>query len=131
MGMSTNGLLWFGYCADDDEAWCPEADDESAAAAKLSAVDDEWRDDVEGTANQLLKPFGCEMVAHCSSEYPMYGIAITGTATTAWRGHPKPVTPTETPDPSWADQLRKAAEAIGWPLTEDPKPQWWLASMLS
>jgi hypothetical protein len=74
------------------------------------------------------KPYdGIEIVRHCSGDYPMHIVAIEGTQTTAWRGHPKPIDVAKLAVPAGADEkLRAFVER--YKLTASGEPGWWLAS---
>lgn len=124
MGQSTDGILLYGIRVEDetlerfDDAYerpDPKPGDKDFAAWLLYM----------GKSH-----FGVEVVDHCSDECPLYFLAIAGTVTTAWRGHPMPIDPSKMQsEPYWADMLKEFA-TVNHVKTEG-EPGWWLASMWS
>ncbi len=121
MGTSTDGLLWWGLCS--NEEGLPEGFGEVLG---LEPDHEDFYDHLNELEEEDLKPLGVTLVRHCSDGCEMYGLAIESTEMTAWRGDPKVVTSLDVP-PDAEERLRKAAEKIGWPWAE---PKWWLASWL-
>lgn len=115
MGTSTDGILFFGYVWQDD-GWpgipdeCdepspePEASPEEAYLVRKglwhplphksapSKEHDAWSKNLE-VFRKLEAALPFELFTHCSSECPMWAMAIRGTKITAWRGSPKAVDP--------------------------------------
>lgn len=117
MGVSTNGILWYGYHFDEGEVEV-----------------DKWEDLPEST--------GVTMGVHCSDSVPMYYLAIKSSELTAYRGSPKLVNPYKTaahsgnPRPGdmrgdWDKELLAFAEVFGLPAPDTNGASelgWWLAS---
>lgn len=119
MGTSTDGLLWWGLCS--NEEGLPEG---VGAVLGLEPDHEDFYDQLNELEEEDLDPLGVSLVRHCSDGWQMYGLALKSTEMTAWRGDPKNVESLAVP-PDAEERLRKAAEAIGWPWSE---PKWWLAS---
>ena len=125
MGVSSDGLLWYGVDLGDGE------DDLSEHLEAIINGPDEDADDYDedadfyGDGREWLAEHGLtgvEFVQHCSYDYPMYGLAITGTSVRAPRGYPKQVDLKGAPDPAPILAAMRALEvpvnedAIGWHL---------------
>jgi len=127
MGQSTDGILWWGFNdSSGQESGVPEYVVEHLRAHPINHPRfDREREDLENVLYHVLKDYGVELVPHCSSEYTMYGLAVSASVVTARRGYPKqPATPEPTEE--WRETLKRAAALLGWPTTEEPS--WWLAS---
>ena len=123
MGMSTDGILFYGVLINEDEApW--DADEFN------------WDKDVwEKTACELLgfadkdelysleKELGIVLGIHCSYEYPMYFVSAKASVQTANRGYP--IEPDFTVQPEWEDKIRDFCGKLNIPC-DDLK--WHLAS---
>lgn len=120
MGQSTDGLFWFGL-ASSDEGF-PNGVEERLKSFVPEGKN--FDDDPIGYADKALMKFGCQIVQHCSCEYPMYGVAVSSSRYMAWRGSPRNVIPMH-PNQEQTKLLKQACEAIGWPWSE---PCFWLAS---
>lgn len=134
MGVSTDAYLWFGYS--HEEEGLPEPVIEKVKAYR---PDDNPEDDPEGALEDLLKPFGVELVRHCHTESPMFGLGIK--LGLAHRGYPVQVKLDEACATHGIERARcgcatdvervkLAAYAISWP-TNDVEPALWLASYWS
>jgi len=96
MGISSDGILFYGWILDE----------ESADAEKIAAAWDEANEyDGEGNLSPLARLFwdyptkgNIEVVNHCSYDYPMYGIAAKGSVNTNSRGYPERISTLEVPD---------------------------------
>lgn len=118
MGVSSDGLLWYGVALEDDGY---DDDLSERLEAIIDGPDGEgYGDGREWLAEQGLT--GVEFVRHCSYDYPMYGLAVAGTSTRASRGYPKRVDLDGTPDPAPVLAAMRALDipiedgAIGWHL---------------
>ena len=168
MGQSTDGILFFGYCW-DEEGW-PSQDrlsdtlhDDSDDDVDIDDVDDgdepelgaekeylrrkslwqpieyprpaskdaltAWNQNHD-KCRELEEQLPFEMVRHCCSEAPMYGLAIRGTVTTAWRGSPQEIDPSlfsqYSPSNAHYDEvLKEVCEVL---KLRPSKLGWWLVS---
>lgn len=103
MGVSTNAILFYGYCWDD----------------QIEEFDwDEWEDKLEGLA--------VDVNTHCSGDYPIPYLAIGESRKVARRGYPEEVKSLEV-GLMWDATLTKAAEKLGIKMPQ-PEPRWWLVS---
>lgn len=112
MGVSSDGLLWYGVALEDDGY-----DDDLSERLEqiIEGADGEgYGDGREWLAEHSLT--GVEFVHHCSYDYPMYGLAVAGTSARAARGYPKRVDLGSTPDPA---PVVAAMRALGVPVDED------------
>lgn len=135
MGVSTDGILVFGIAYDEGElpeflsAWAdergeedPDFDEYLDSISGLPQYGEEGHDFTKSREWREAQPV--EMVHHCSYDYPMYILAVRGTKTTAWRGHPQVITSL---DVSGA----KIAAFAAWCAERGVKgePRWILCSM--
>jgi hypothetical protein len=117
MGVSTDGILCYGFCLPEEEeiTWLRaenvEADEESEDSegeqmdfedfvAKLEGLKEpdvpfnsgkvpkEW-EKYWDKKSKLVKKVGIDLVTHCSDEYPMYILAISESVHNASRGYPE------------------------------------------
>lgn len=121
MGQSTDGLLWYGVAIEGT------ADDGDELAEKIDTILNGEEGELYGDGREWFAEHnlpGVDIVRHCSYEYVMYGLAVAGTYTRAWRGSPKLV---EIPDfPPDTTQLEAVLKELG---AEDLPIGWHLASM--
>src|SRR5215217_2169121 len=86
MGVSTNGLLFYGFTfsnTEDGEILGTEDEDVSEALlAKLQAEDEDYFYDATKNDPNI------EVDYHCSADYPMHFIAHKKASFTAHRGYP-------------------------------------------
>ena len=111
MGQSTNAILFYGYCWDEEaqHAWelHPDYDRDLAEEQKLDDEDAEERyvrlkrglnkpageydEKLYGgyleAKHKLLEKLNVEHDTHCSGGCPMPYVAIKSSVVTAWRGH--------------------------------------------
>lgn len=134
MGLSTDALLWWGYCWDDEAELIPEDEDgyrdwEATYAAKSGLRQQDAEDSSAWYARKsaAVKAVGVEIDSHCSSEYPIPLVAIAESKKRAWRGQPIAVESLAV-DPSWTSRLDEFCRTMGITPPEGQKPQWWLAS---
>ena len=135
MGVSTDAYLWWGYNdATGQESGLPEYVVEHLRKHPIDHPKFKRfePDELEDVLYFVLKGYGVELVGHCSSEYRMYGLAVSAPRITAWRGHPKQISLAAAeasltePTDEWKALLKRGADLLGWPT--DKEPGWWLAS---
>ena len=130
MGVSSDGLVWFGVASGDEER--PFS---TAALAKLAGQpepdeDGEYDENIEdwqSLVEDVLEDYDCELVTHCSYDCPMYGIALKSLNYSASRGYPEAFDPKK-PTKWQLEKLKQAMAAVGW--DDDETPGWQLASIL-
>jgi hypothetical protein len=154
MGVSTDGILFFGY-AWDNEGWPGVIDENEEESSEPDASPEEayltrkglwhplphkngpspeytaWSENL-AVLRQLEKNLPFETFTHCHSECPMWAMAIRGTKITAWRGSTKEVDPLALAMTSTAQlmaqhdaALREACQVLGM---RPGKLGWWLVS---
>lgn len=94
MGQSTDALIAFGFDLGEDleafehlEGFEDDPDDFIEKAMGIPEYGDPTRpsyDEVE----KLRQAYPVELIRHCSCDYPMYFLAVTGTKKLASRGSP-------------------------------------------
>lgn len=154
MGQSTDGILFYGYCWDDEKAspWASEdgsgQDDDQdweeryAAAKGIVAPVEEYPEDKDKSpeAEAIRRTFSnywdakrevvaaslCEVSSHCSGECPMPYVAVNSSKTTASRGYPQEITSLEV-KPEWGPALAEFCATMGITPPQDA-PRWWLVS---
>jgi hypothetical protein len=105
MGVSTDAIVFYGYCWDDQSCGYDEEDDRG----------------------QVITG-GVEWGHHCSDASPMRYLAIEDSKVTAWRGYPKPLQGTSIPL-RWEDWLEAELERTGVePPEGENQPGWWIVS---
>lgn len=174
MGQSTDAILFYGYCWDDEGATLigQDEDDESeweeviavreghtnpwdlyrssgaeAEHMKLpygpqrDAAFDEWKKSFDfdsltekwyAAKAEIKDRYKVAISSHCSCEYPMPYIYVTGTKTRASRGYPKQIDPAkmDTQDYPWQwdDALSTFTDDLGIDLSGAKGPGWFLVS---
>lgn len=154
MGVSTNGILFYGIDLGEDFEYDREAlpfTDEQYGVWEEDGK--EWEDlwaalhgvfgpSVEyGEENkevfhaywdkkgELEKTSPCEVDLHCSYEYPIYYVALRGANFTAYRGSPEEVS-LDFPDGMTKEEadakIKEFCEKMGLPYSQ---PKWYLASL--
>lgn len=156
MGVSTNGLLFYGNLLGEDYPECAGGEVEWPEMVALKrghknpwdafpqenydkpydqrrAVSDAWRnanreaiDQWRNIRKQIEAEFGCEFQNYCSGDVPMYAVIVSASAQVGRRGYPVEAKPLVT-DPSWAGMLQRFADELGFKLP-DGEPKWWLGS---
>lgn len=132
MGQSTDALLWWGYGFYGNETPWP---DDSADNAD---DDPDWNDPLcrfhrlsgetgWSESGRLREEMGCEVVQHCSTEYTMYGVALSSTSMMAWRGHPRSFVELPMLPPGAKSRLDAFCRMMKI-NTKGQEPRWWLAS---
>lgn len=150
MGVSTDAILFWGYCLDGDGVypWNAEADDDGdeadadldpeeryALAVGVKPPIAEWNDKDEkikadyhrfwDEKRKAAAKSRCTVGYHCSDECSMYYVAIKKSETKAHRGYPKNIKSLEVGD-DWEQKLRAYCEVMG--IKTRQKPKWWLVS---
>lgn len=155
MGVSTDGILFFGYCW-NNEGWPSSDEDEIIEEPEPSPEEvylvrkglwhplphrkapskeyDAWSNNL-AVRRELEQQLPFELFTHCHHECPMWAMAIRGTKTTAWRGGPKEIDMSSlavTYNVTSVDAqqkydaiLREACEVLGM---KPGKLGWWLVS---
>jgi hypothetical protein len=155
MGQSTDAILFYGYCWDEEEveiwedgqknedgededaeeryarmsgverptAEYPERDDSSVSAEGVRAAFSAYWD----KKRAINKAVGVEVGHHCSGEYPIPFVAVTGSLLRATRGYPEKVTSLSVGD-DWDAKLGAYCALMGIKPSQE-KPGWWLVSM--
>lgn len=155
MGQSTNGVLFYGYCWEDQQEFDTDRDavvkailagrghpdpwdahytgPEPYEAYKRWAATPEGREEV-GAYRELRQKaeaeLGVDWGEHCSGEYGIPYLYALGTEKTAYRGDREPVDPAALAvDPAWRERLDAflASQRIEPPEGEN-QPGWWLVS---
>lgn len=156
MGQSTDAILFWGYCWQEEKAspWAPDEEDDSEGDsegaddryARLMGIqrpskpfpkDTDKSPKAEATRAEFTaywaakrmawEAVGMEVSSHCSSECAMPYVAVKESHTKAWRGDPKPITSLEV-GADWAERLDKFCTLMGITPPEGQNPQWWLVS---
>ena len=155
MGVSTDGILYFGfdfYDADDapEDHWNPgEEDWEERYAEAHGCVDDSGlfnehgeyafakdspeflaarakRDKYYDKKRAILNACPCKIDDHCSNEYPIYFVTLKAKSAKAWRGKHVEITPELlTVTENEVNQLKEFCKDMG---IEWQEPKWYLAS---
>ena len=101
MGISSDGIVAWGYDLGDPEEWDYELDED-----KLDELSD-------------TKPVRLEL--HCSYEYPMYFVTISESVISASRGYPKVFDPyiAEGRYEEWEGELAEYARENGLPAPDN------------
>jgi hypothetical protein len=104
MSVSTNAIIAYGI----------EVEEES-----LGEVATAWMDEYAGIPSEVTTEF--ELITHCSGEYPMYILAISGTREEASRGYPEVITiDCSSVRLDWSAKLREFAEEHGIEVSGNP-----------
>ena len=145
MGISSDGIIFFGYCFEEEIAWVGDeepaawADDgwESLYAAVRGVHPPEEEYSEENKAlhhaywekkSEICKESSCEIDLHCSYDYGMHYICIRSTNKTASRGYPEKLDPkTFEINPEWKAQLDEFCKLVG--IKPEGEPSWWLTSL--
>jgi hypothetical protein len=154
MGQSTDAILFYGYCWDEEgaELWPEgeegEREEPDARLARLSGVeapDDAYPPDTDRSADaeRTRKAFskywdacrevdercGVEVDHHCSGDCPIPYVAVKASKTTANRGYPKTIMGLDV-GCDWDKMLADYCGLMGITPPQE-KPEWWLVSMWS
>jgi hypothetical protein len=79
--------------------------------------------------SRVNKESCCEIIRHCSGDYPMYGVAVSSTVIKAWRGYPKDLKNCDhlIVDVIVNNLLKNYCEKMGIDVT-GLEPSWWMVS---
>lgn len=136
MGVSTNGLLFYGILLEEDEGEFIETihpmgndfDIEDYIMEKYGfTMKWEEGEDNEDYYNKRFKvkaTIPCIILTHCSYDYPLYYLALKKANYSASRGNPEEVNFSLPPDAD--DTIKKFCDKVGIPYS---KPKWYLASL--
>lgn len=140
MSQSTDAILFYGYCwTDESPPWVDpndyESEDEDAGDdeeryLRLAGFDEKYDGDAsyfDRKRDVMSKATG-EIIRHCSDGCTMYGVAVAGSSTTAWRGSPRTIDASAlAPKPEWAEMLRVYCDHMKINVA-DKEPSWHLVS---
>lgn len=157
MGQSTDGILFYGYCWDEEgaELWADgqenedgESEDAEERYARLIGIprptaEYPERDNHTPEAERARSAFsdywdakgkaveasGVEVDRHCSGECPIPYVAVTASKTTARRGYPETIKTLDV-GVGWDKMLADYCALMGITPPQE-KPGWWLVSMWS
>lgn len=105
MGVSTDGMLFYGIHFEEDFTFDDEDDFYGDEDAKRLAIEPGY---------------------HCSADYPMYYLAIKESELRAWRGSPKEVNSLEVGD-NWDKRIQDFCALKG--IEPQSECRWWLVSL--
>jgi hypothetical protein len=137
MGTSTDAILFYGYCWDQEAhwPWMIDRDDqddhpdedwmERYVRAKGMIVDGPNRTDWS-RMRELTLASGCEVSTHCSSECPMPLVAVSASLIRSYRGRMNEVKELAV-DPTWDGLLAEFCATLGI-RTNGLRAAWWLVS---
>lgn len=137
MGVSTDGILFYGISIDPEDVDIPWKDDEEPEIfyAKKKGILKPEIEFSEATKEEyreywkkkdtINKDSECKVITHCSYDYPMYGICISESYTCASRGYPKEIKSLEIGN-NWDNLLKDYCEVME---IEYEQPKWILCSM--
>ncbi len=156
MGVSTDAILFYGYCWDEEHDLFPDLDDDdrwsnvilARRGVKSPWLDlprfdlptgernkkvDQWvmehRKEIDEFHRQekaIKEEFGVEVGYHCSAEYPFPYVYVK--AIEARRGYPEKVDPSELSAlPGWDEKLDRFLAEFNIEKPNE-KPRWWLVS---
>lgn len=128
MGISSDGIFFYGICfKDEDHPWRLASDEELKEMKEKKSYSDEtdWEATYEVRTGKKASDSPVEIDIHCSFECSMYLVAIRETFVKAYRGDPQKAK-TVLVKPEWGVQLRRFCETMGIPWQE---PGWWVTSL--
>lgn len=154
MGQSTDAILFWGYCWDEERAAPWLGEDEAADAdvdweeryAKIRGVippsadyphNNDKSEAAEvvraaysafwGETREAVEASGCLVDSHCSGSCPMPYVAVAASRTKASRGHPQPIASLDVA-PEWRGLLDAFCRDMRITPPEGQQPGWWLVS---
>jgi hypothetical protein len=137
MGVSTDGILFYGISISPEDVDIPWKDDEEPEIfyAKKKGLLEPTSEFSENTENEyreywskrdfINKSSKCKVITHCSYDYPMYGICISKSYTSASRGYPEEIKSLKI-EPDWNELLRMYCEVMEIKFEQ---PKWILCSL--
>lgn len=117
MGQSTDAILFYGYCWEDE----------------FEYDDDEFPKEGPSKWDEALRTYGSnepvQATFHCSDSCSVPYIYVEDSRITAWRGGPKKVRSDHLSiNPMWNELLTQFCDRFGITPPEGQQPQWWLVS---
>lgn len=161
MGVSTNAVIFYGYCWDEeceliDGEWetkvlkdrgvknpwddYPESISQIRDYTERRKAEEKWAEDHRAELDEwyaarkaVRAEFGCDIGRHCSGDYSMPYVFVEDSELTVRRGYPHPLAPDDTTaEDWWADRLAAFMTAVGIAKPDgQDSPQWWLVSYWS
>lgn len=129
MGQSTDGILVFGIPLEEGvELEFLEDFDNDFEEFVDAQTGKDWKEVGFKEVEAARQEFGITMLRHCSCDYPMYILAITGTTTTAYRGNPQKIEKLVDVSQEQIDKLTAFAEQYGFTDAFEGEPGWYLCS---
>ena len=143
MGVSTDGILFYGICLEEeaeipwegaDEGDVDDVESYYASKAGVKPPEEEYSDDPKvkelyheywEAKNKAHEASKCDVVHHCSYDYPMFGLAVKESVESANRGYPQEVKSIAVQE-DWDSLLKDYCEKMD---VEYVQPKWWLVSM--
>ena len=138
MGQSTDGILCYGFCLDEDAEYPWTVDEESMDfedyLATLGGLSEPETSNYEDRSWKTYwrrkeanaESIGVDLVCHCSDECPMYILAAHDSVKVANRGTPEELGQTLHIGMHWKEDLYQFCQKAG---VEFKEPQWILCSM--
>ena len=139
MTTSTDAILFYGYCWQDedcDRPWMIDRDgdpddqeedwQERYAEAMGMELIPGYHARQWDRIQTLVRASGCEVGTHCSSECPMPYVAVSDSIVMSHRGEMTEVRSLSV-DPAWDGQLTEFCRVMGIP-TSRARAAWWLVS---
>ena len=131
MGVSTNGILFYGFPLDEETSYIDDWEDiytekkgvvvpiESISEAEDGVYSSYW-----AAQREKIKEAECEVGTYCSGEYPMLYVAISSSHKVAYRGDAVRIESLEIQS-DWREKLEAFCEVmeILW-----EEPGWYLVS---
>lgn len=157
MGVSTNTILFYGYCwgeekalVEDDEwvdvvvkkrgifdPWCEYvAPTRPMDYAARKEFEDKWTsahrrelDEYYAKKRAIESEFWCDIGWHCSIDCLIPYVYVCGAGATVYRGYPKSLKASDLAiNEKWDSMLSKFVAELGIAPPDGQVPQWWLAS---
>lgn len=154
MGVSTDAILFYGYCWSEEMSLIPEGEiwqelllgrrgvpnpfggfpaPETIPYAKRRKLVDDWcvehraeLDAWRAAKQGISQEFGVEIGTHCSDQCAMPYVFAVGSQIVAARGHPEQIT-TLAVGVDWPSRLNHFLETLKIARPQ-PTPGWWLVS---
>ncbi len=135
MGVSTDAIVAFGFDLGEDlpQSLLPDDDGDDYFDFEewyLAKVGIEYQETDETgeyrkAREEALASCPVEIITHCSYDYPMYFLALTGTRTTASRGCPQEIDPERVAD----DRILEMCRFCQWAGVDWVEPKWQVFSV--
>lgn len=132
MGVATNGVLFYGYCWDEetDMPWTigdedpPEESEDWEQRYVLAICNGKAPKDFK-ERHKLLQKTPCIVDIHCAGTCPMPMVAVRASMITTHRGDMKEVKSLDV-GKTWDADLATFCELMG--IKPNGKPRWWLVA---